>query len=322
MTRPGIIRAALLAALAAPAAHADHVSLDNGDRLTGKIVNLGKDKLTLETKYAGKIEIPRDRVRTIEADEPLPVLRNGESALSRASGALPLAEIAFVNPTPEQSGIGVAYSGRLDLSLAQVRGNSRSGTAVIDAALEARARRHRANLAFNATRASESGKETASKWRASASFDRFADARRFRYARASVERDRFGGIGLRSTLGAGYGVQVRDGERTSLSLRGGVEVVSLRAVDGARDEHPALGWGVRYRHKIFAERAEVFHEQDGYWSLARASDVTLRTRTGVRVPVAERLNASLQLDLDWSQDPEPDREPADSTLLLGLDYAW
>ncbi len=324
MTRPqAAMRAALLAALAAPlGAQADRVTLANGDRLTGKVVRLGKDKLTLETKYAGKIEIRREEVAGIEADEPLEVLRRGQGALSRAQGALPLPEIAFVNPTPEQSGIGVAYKGRLTLSVAEVRGNSESGTALVDSALEARSRRFRWEVGLNATRASESGRQTASHWLAHGSYDHFVDPRHFYYGRASVERDRFSGVNLRATLGGGYGLQLRDGERTKLDVRAGLEAVSLDAVDGPTDDYPALGWGVRYRHKVFAERAEVFHEQDGYWNLERARDLTLRTRTGLRVPVIDRLDASLQLNVDWDHDPEPGRHATDSTLLFGLGYAW
>jgi hypothetical protein len=320
-----MIGAALLAAIgstAAPTAFADRVTLVNGDRLTGKVLRLGKDKLTLETKYAGKVEIRREEVTSVEADQPIEVLRRGDAALSRMRGTIPLSEVAFVNPTPEQSGIGVAYTGRFTLSVAQVRGNSESATSVGDFALEARAKRWRGALALDATQASESGRETASNWLVNGNLDRFVDPRRFYYGRASIERDRFSGVDLRSTLGAGYGVQLRDGDRTKTSLRGGLEAVSLHPVEGARDDYPAFGWGLRYHHKVLAERAEIFHEQDGYWNLERGSDITVRTRTGVRVPVIDKLDASLQLNLDWERDPEPGSGATDSTLLLGLGYAW
>jgi putative salt-induced outer membrane protein YdiY len=320
-----MFRAALVALLAATCtrtALADRVTLANGDRLTGKVVRLGKEKLTLETRYAGKIEIRREDVAAIQADEPVDILRRGDVAISRMRGPIPLSEIAFLNPTPEQSGIGVAYTGRFTLSVAQVRGNSESATSVGDFALEARAKRWRGALALDATQATESGHQTASNWLANGNLDRFVDPRRFYYGRASIERDRYSGVELRSTLGAGYGVQLRDGDRTRASLRGGIEAVSLHPVEGARDDYPAFGWGLRYRHKVLAERAEIFHEQDGYWNLERTSDITVRTRTGVRVPVIDKLNASLQLNLDWEGDPAPGSDATDSTLLLGLGYAW
>ena len=316
---------ALLAALAAaiPAfAAADVVTLANGDRLTGKVLRLSADKLTLETAYAGKLAIERSAVASIEAEEEVAVLLEGERELRGARGLLPLPTIAFVNPTPEQSGIGVAYKGRLTLSSAHVRGNSESSASVAEASLEARARAHRWNLGLSAAHASEAGKRTASSALAQASFDRFVAERRFWYVRGSLERDRFAGIDSRATAGAGYGLQFRETERIQVSLRGGPEFVSLQPVAGPTERYPALGWGLRYAHKVLEERAELFHEHDGYWNLEDTGSVTVRSRSGVRLPLLEGLTANAQLNVDWENEPEPGREATDATLLLGLGYEW
>ena len=44
-----------------------------------------------------------------------------------------------------------------------------------------------------------------------------------------------------------------------VSLRGGPEFVSLQPVAGPTERYPALGWGLRYAHKVLEERAE-YHE--------------------------------------------------------------
>ena len=43
---------------------------------------------------------------------------------------------------------------------------------------------------------------------------------------------------------------------------------------------------------------------------------------GMRVPVAERLTASAQLNLDWEREPAPGLKAVDTTWLLGLNYHW
>jgi hypothetical protein len=73
---------------------------------------------------------------------------------------------------------------------------------------------------------------------------------------------------------------------------------------------------------VFAQRAELFHEQDGYWSLEDSGDVKVRTRTGLRVPLVDGLTASAQVNVDWAAEPEPGRRATDSTLLLGVGYTW
>lgn len=323
MATTNILPAAAAAALLAAApVLADEVRLHNGDRLTGKVIRLTADKLTLETKYAGKVEIQRGEIAAIDAETEVQAMMKGEAEVRPVRGPVPLAAVAFLNPSPEQSGIGVAYKGRFTLSSAHVRGNSSSSTTVAEAVVEARAKRYRWELQGSAAQASESGKETASSWLAQGTYDRFVAAKRFFYGRTSVERDRFAGVDLRATLGGGYGVQFRETDRTRLSLRGGLEYVSLDPVTGPDDRYPAFGWGLRYAHKVFDRRAEVFHEQDGYWNLERTRDVTLRSRTGLRIPLIEGLTASAQLNVDWENEPEPGRDATDSTLLLGLGYAW
>ena len=50
--------------------------------------------------------------------------------------------------------------------------------------------------------------------------------------------------------------------------------------------------------------------------------MTLRSRSGLRVPIADGLNASLQLNADWERTPAPGRKSTDTTMLLGLSYGW
>ena len=50
--------------------------------------------------------------------------------------------------------------------------------------------------------------------------------------------------------------------------------------------------------------------------------VTLRTKTGVRVPLVDRFNATAQLNVDWERRPAPGRASTDSILLLGVDYSF
>src|SRR4051812_9392259 len=52
---------------------ADQITLNNGDRLTGKIVTADEKALILQTKYAGELKVDRTMVTRIETDELLNV---------------------------------------------------------------------------------------------------------------------------------------------------------------------------------------------------------------------------------------------------------
>jgi hypothetical protein len=50
---------------------ADEVVLDNGDRITGKLVRLKEGKLIFKTDYAGEITIQAKRVSRLATDKPV-----------------------------------------------------------------------------------------------------------------------------------------------------------------------------------------------------------------------------------------------------------
>lgn len=76
---------ALIVVVAVPAL-ADQVSLKNGDRLTGTIVQSDGKTLVLHTEYAGDVTVKWDSVKGIESSEPLRVeLPNGKTVVGPVS---------------------------------------------------------------------------------------------------------------------------------------------------------------------------------------------------------------------------------------------
>ena len=142
------------------------------------------------------------------------------------------------------------------------------------------------------------------------------------YGRASLQNNRYSDLRLRSTLGGGYGFQFIDTEHTKLSLRGGLDYVALDRLAGQDQSYPAAGWGVKFSHRMEALPLELFHEHDGFISLEDTNDVTLRSRSGLRMPIAGGLDASLQLNVDWERSPAAGRESTDASLLVGVGYRW
>lgn len=356
---------AALACVAPGAASADTVFLHNGDRLTGRILHLSPDALTLETTWAGEMKIRRFEVRAIETDKPVVVLRErsdhtewavispgdpgrmmvrpiprdevfGPSPPDAEPGTAPVAQppeatpldvasraIRYINPKPEESGEGVSRDGRISLSGAILHGNSEGERLYVESDFNTRARDWRYSLGLKARRERDQGHLVSSNWLLSGNYDRFlAGSARFGYLRASAEEDRFRDIDLRSAIGAGLGTQLLQTERTQLSVRGGLDAVDLRRISGADESYPALGWGANFSKRIDWFSAELFHDQTGFWNLEDPGQVTLRSRSGIRLPFVSGLTASLQLNLDWEGEPTAGRRATDASWLLGLGYAW
>jgi putative salt-induced outer membrane protein YdiY len=315
-----------LAALSVAAGPAlgDEVVLRNGDRLSGTVLHLADGKLELRTGYAEHIELDWRDVESLSTDAPVAVLRRGEMrpVLTRLGAQSALQNIVYLNPKPHESGLGTTYSGRAALAASYVRGNARNDRFYADGELTGRARPYRYTISGKAERRAEALAGTNVAWLGSANYDRFVAARRFVYARGSLEHDRLKDIDRRSALGAGYGAQLAESERANASLRGGVDYVSVARASAPDERYPALGWALKADASPWGPRLRAFHEQEGFWDLEDGERVFVRSKTGVRMPLVAHLSATAQLNVDWERRPAAGRKATDTTLLLGLDYSW
>jgi putative salt-induced outer membrane protein YdiY len=298
----------LLLCLLSISALADEVRLKNGDRITGEIQDVQGGRLVLRSDYAGQLSIDLDKVDSVS-------IVDTEGALHEIG---PL-DLPSLNVKAYRDGSGVAYSGHVFGSATDERGNTTSERLFLRGDLTARARKYRYELSGRVERRTEPPAATTTAWLTDGNHDRFLDERHFVYLRGSLEHDPSKDLELRRTVGAGYGRQVVELRTVSLSVRAGLDHVSEDRLAGDDRRYPALGWGVKARYGP-RPRLELFHEQEGFWNLDETGDVVLRTQSGLRVPVADRLKVSVQLKLDWERRPSPGRHATDRTLLFGLDY--
>lgn len=332
---------AALSASAIPHAFADTVTVSNGDRLAGKIIRKSGDTLILQTDYAGELKIQWSKVVAITTEKKIPVqLDDGGNSYFHARLESPepgkvsfqeegeeprtiaIGEVKFLNPLPEETRNGVTYKGRVNASYSRASGNTRNEAAYGETAFSARAREYRYELNAKAMRSSDNGRLTNSNWLVGGNYDKFLDPKHFLYTRASVEHDEFKGIDQRDVVGGGYGWQLVDTPQTQFSVRGGLDYVNIRHTLTPNERYPSAGWGIKASHKLESYRAELFHEQDGFVDITDVSHITIRTRSGLRVPLMAGITATSQLNVDWEHTPQPGRKPLDSLLVFGLGYEW
>lgn len=301
----------LLAGLLACPVLADEVRLANGDRISGEITARSGERLVVKTEYAGDVAVRLSDVTSI-------TLADRDGVLHEIGPT----QVAAFDPAPYKREQAVTYSGRALVSAEYARGNAPSDRLYSDAQFTARARQYRYEISGRVDRRSAPSAQTESAWLAGANYDRFIDPRRFLYGRGSLEHDRGKDIDTRAAAGAGYGMQLVETDAANLSMRGGLDYVAVDRIVGPREEYPAFGWGIKAWYKPFSVPLELFHEQEGFWNLEDTDVVTLRSKTGVRVPLVERFNATAQLNVDWERRAAPGRASTDSTLLLGVDYSF
>lgn len=332
------------------ASAADQLILKNGDRLTGHVLRKDREAVVIKTDYAGEVRVQWDKVSSLDTDHEVRVLRIGSSEVVSARvesegerearlvaerekaeheqeqepehTPVKLDEIVYINPYPNESGEGIVYKGHANLAFSETRGNSDTSRIYVDTQLNAVAKEYRYSLGLRGEQREDQGNEVAANWLGKGDVDWFINEKRFRYARSSLERDRFKDISWRGTIGAGLGYQLVSTSESSLSVQGGLDYVRVNHITTDNESYPALGWGIKYSQWLFTHRAQLFHEQEGFWNLSDLHGVTLRSTSGLRVPLTGTLNATAQLNLDYEGLPAEGRKPLDSTLLFLMGYNW
>lgn len=250
-----IVLAALVLALgvraqegSAPAAPAsppppDEVFLKNGDKLTGKIVGLKGGTLTIDTAYAGKVEVKWSEVASMNAPGGLDfVLKGGEALKSPAARSedgsvkvdasalaeeqLALESVEKINPAP------IAWTGNIAAGFEFKRGNIDEDSATVTglAQRETDTDRITARGRYNSSRVRN---QSTGEWQAndryiggSLQYDLFLSKDWFLYGLGSAERDRNKTLDLRYLLGVGAGWQFLQEDDLKGSLEGGVNFIS------------------------------------------------------------------------------------------------
>lgn len=211
-------------------------------------------------------------------------------------------------------------SGKVNLSLTRTSGNASNELFHTDGQLVVREAQRRFSADAQANRGRDGGAVSSSNWRLLGNYDRFLEGKNFVYGRAALEQDSFKDLRQRASLGVGYGYQWLDGEPTVLALRGGLDYVNIDRYVAAGEGYAAFGWAVDFRHRLDFLHAELFHAHDGTRGLDARGNVVVHSRTGLRLPLAAGLNASLQLNVDRESRPAPGRKTTDTTLLFGFGY--
>ncbi len=324
--------------LAAKNSLADEVRLVNGDKLTGQVVRMAKNKLIFKTSYAGEITIAWPEVTGVRVDGLVNVLLNDETVLEGAmevaedgritlkTDALKepvtfnLAEMKAINPKPLKP---VKITTRANVSATWERGNTDSDNYYLDGEFVARTKRNRFKIGGEFTKEDADGTTTSKNWLAYGNYSYFLSEKWYVYADTLFEQDEFKDLNLRSTFGAGLGYQIFETELLNLSVSAGLSMVD-EDFDLAEDKDYSAGqWAINYDHYFFKKFVQLFHVNTGFVSLEDSDDWFVKTRTGLRIPIFKGLTATLQYNYDWDNQPSAAAETEEDTkviFLLGYEF--
>lgn len=322
-------------------AHADWVQLKNGDRISGQVINLKEGKVSIETAYAGKIVIESEQIAKIESDGKISLTLTDETTLQ---GSLkPAQEEGYIAVQPGEADVQTIalgdlsafkneslpvkikppFSGHASLGITSETGNTEETEmdGVTEMANVSGENRYSLDMTAEYKEASE--KTTKQKAYARLQWDRFMTDVRYLYGRGVFEHDRFKDLNLRTTLGAGVGQHLLDDDQYRLLIEGGLQwVFENNSSDKDDRNFPALAWRLDYDQNLFDTDFIFFHNHSINYGLANDSNFFILARTGLRMPLIDALDLTLEHRLDWEDEPGDGNKKADQKYILSLGYGW
>jgi putative salt-induced outer membrane protein len=246
----------LLISMAASMAHADQVTLKNGDRYSGTIVTGDGKTLLLKTEFAGDITIQWDAITAMESDQVVYLtLKDGTKVSGKVTtqdgkfvvaGATPGPAVApatkdtivAVRDDAEQKAYDLAaermahpkftyfWSGLFDTGLALTRGNSSTTTFTLATKEVRETPRDKltvyANYIYGNDASTPPSRTTANALNAGVRGDLNLTPKIYLFALADYQTNALQNLDLRQTYGGGVGYHVIKNANTTFDIFGGL----------------------------------------------------------------------------------------------------
>lgn len=315
-------------------AHADEIVLENGDRLTGTVVTVDGETLTIDTNYSDPIKIQKSKIKRIYVNTPVEIhLSEGEilKGKIRSEGdgriiveAAPGREAAFVewqnvsaiNPPPKKP---YKWSGNISLGAGHQSGNTDRINASIGAEATRKTERDRYSLRFLFNYAKEDGELAARNTYGAGKYDYFFLEKLYGYLGVELLSDEFKDLNLRTVVGPGLGYQFWDDAIKFLLLEGGISYFNEDRDEAEDDDWVTgrLASNVRY----YLREAVVLSDQlIIYPSLADFGEYQLRNEAAITSPLAAGWSLKLTNILERDSDPPAGIRSNDWNWILGVQY--
>lgn len=311
--------------------HAAVVVLKNGDRISGRIVKMEKERLEIDPPFSDIIKIKWADVQSITSERPMSVKLYGELPLPENAGEQRLDRI-IVYSLGEEGGvirledvraINFAendYRGYISVGGNHTSGNSETEALNVTGNLIYRRLEHRYILDGKYNRGQADGEDTANNGAFSIKFDYFWAPRAYIGALNLTETDQFQSLSLRNTGGLIVGYDLLDREHHILSLGAGPAAVYQDFTTEPATITPSMAGVLRYEFMVRGDDVIIFHKSQAFKDLGHGSATRVNADQGIRVKITENWRVNFEYDLRYNSLPVTGRKTVDTTIIFGFSY--
>ncbi len=330
----------LVETLFAATGNADTVRLINGDSLSGLIVGLNGQVLTLETDFAGLIEINREFIEQVETSQSLMILRDPaipETLRPGQATSLDLDGVEYLGPPlPEEPAREVDWSGALDAQVSLRSGerdtyDATTGVTIVrkndSRLLTELTPVSRLRLGISGAYGESDGQLNTQRANATERYQYYLHKRMYLLQLLGIEHDEGRDLDLRATTGLGLGYDIVSTLQTSLSTDGALtydyeEWDDPSESDGVREQNEiSLRFGLDVEHR-FARRSVLADRLEVINGLSDLGSVRVTNTLSFSAPVSEQIFIRFEWRTEFDSDPGTDVDEWDNLFTSGIRYQF
>ena len=294
---------------------ADDLTLNNGDKLTGKVVTLVDGKLTFNSALAGVVSVNVKDVKSLTTDKPqLLFLNDGNPVTEKLGEKRTLADIQAINPPAPPA---IKWHGNASLGLGTVQGNINSN----NFSLLGSASRDSGDslLAFDGGWLinQQAKKTTDDTIFENGEYDFNRKRKLFGFVNENLRRDRIQRLNLRTILGTGLGYIWVKNPTTTFVTKVGISWKNDQ-YSGQRSRSNFAGQLGYNLDTHLGKSLHFFHDFTYLPSFSGGGDYYFITQAGIEQNLSSSISLDLRYILDYTARPAAGSVHSTAKLLLGI----
>lgn len=288
------------------AAGADTIHTLDGSILHGKIISQKTKTVTLQTDYAGKIDVARNNIQKINTDA------DEKKSVVTAPASKP-------EPAPKAS----SWSYELAVNISGRSGNSRTKSSGLSIQADSKTEHDKLKLYGVINREKRDEETVTNEYLAGIDYERKINDLRSWYSRLELERDTIEELSFRSTLSAGIVRYLLKEPNHEAAIRLGFSETYEDFEEGTTEWTTSVDFGLN--HMIKPEGAwQLTNEIIFRPAIDDLSDYKLYHQLKADFPLADSRNWKLRLSWrnEYDSTPETDNDKYDSIYSANLVLTW
>ena len=323
--------------------NADTIYFKNGDRLTGKIVNLVDGKLTFKSDIAGELKIDIVNIQTFSSDAPIQVhLKDGTVINQNISASDPnqfmidttqtlqsqkfqVDSISSINP-PEKP--KPKWTGNISAGYTSIHGNTQTDNITASVEMRKRTENDRTTLNGDYAKSRQKNDTTGKKettedwWKSRAKYDYFYTKKFFSYLDGRYEKDAIAELKRRVIVGGGVGYQWIESDDMNFSTEGGLASL-FEDFDNQTESKSEISLQLGYHFdKKLTKTIKFINDTTYYPSLEQFSDYYLTTTAEIRANFTKSFFTNFKTIFSYDDSPAMGQQGTDVKYIFGLGWGF